>query len=138
MEKKGLPPDAIQMSFERIFCARHGEPLKPSWPSGYAIMMVGLFDEVFRKRDTLAEAVAATGDERPDPQIIEALLDVTPACCRVSSEILLRLYNEADFGVVAKCRGCRRKRMGAHYRFSHQAPGHICFECVVHNMEPMH
>ena len=132
-----IPPDAINLSFERVFCSRHGEPLRSAWPAGYPIVLAKLFDDVFRQRETLAEARKASGEDKPDPKLIESLLDVTPLCCRVSDRRMVEIYKYAGFGVKAKCSNCRRKRLGAPYKTTISSRTHVCFDCVIYSMEPV-
>ncbi len=131
-----LPQDTIDLTFERVHCSRHGEPLRSQWPTGYAVMMIKLFEAVFRDQATLADN-KRDEDDRTDPEKMHDLLDDTPMCCRVSDAKLLEIYTDAGFGVVAKCKVCRRKRIGSSYTTSIKTFTHLCFECVTHRMKPL-
>lgn len=126
--------DGIAITHERLLCARHSEPYRAQWPSGLAITMVTLMDYIFKRDDVAAEARELSGcgsDGKPEPKVIEKVLDRIPACCRVHRKQLREVYVKAKIGAVKRCEGCRRKRLGTSYISQEREFGHLCFDCVL-------
>lgn len=125
----------LEMTFDRVFCSRHGEPLRAAWPAGYGMAVLEMFrilneDEAFQKE---------CGGE---VQNIGEALDKKPMCCRLSQKQMLRVYllaaeKSEDFGKEGTCSGCGGRKMGTPYRTSTEDHQHICFECVVSKMTPL-
>ena len=125
----------VNLTFERMLCARHGEPFRAQWPKGYPIFMVHAFQAVASKPEV---AAAVEGDITG----LERLLDEKPACERLTRDELLALYGDAGIGKVAECVNCKRAALGTPYSTSGPAgrvtaAQHICFECVLDWMRPL-
>lgn len=130
---------AIEMTVRRVSCPRHGEPFRDQWPKGWALFSVQLMQWVLDDPRTLKEArdLAGVGaEEKVEPKWIEAVLDVRPACCRIGNTRLMRAYEESQVGHRARCRVCKRKRLGTPYQTIRQRVEHVCFDCVLYRMEP--
>ena len=126
--------DGIAVTHGRLLCPRHGEPYRAQWPKGFAITAVMLMDHIFKRDDVAAEARELSGcgsDGKPEPKVIEQVLDSVPACCRVHSKQLRAIYVEAKIGTRARCEGCRRKRLGTSYLLQEREFEHLCFDCVL-------
>ncbi len=126
--------DGIAVTHERLLCARHGEPYRSQWPKGLAITMVMLMDYIFKRDDVVAECreISDCGpDDKPEPKVIEKVLDRIPACCRVHRKQLREVYVKAKIGAVKRCEGCRRKRLGTSYLSQECEFAHLCFDCVL-------
>jgi len=129
----------IHLSFDRVLCPVHGEPLRAQWPNGYATLLVKLFERV-AMREPFADEQAAyrrertDGERLTDAEVIEALLDRKPLCCRVSAEEMLKAYEEAHkggkFARKRVCSVCGGRRLGTPYRTQQGDFAHICFTCV--------
>lgn len=113
-----------------LMCSRHREPFFQQWPKGYAQVVKLALDEVVAKDKALFDA--ATRDGVLDTELVTALLQAKPACCRVSPELLIKTYEAAEIGTRARCSLCKRKRLGTPYRTQQGDLPHLCFECVVH------
>ncbi|KKN72199.1 hypothetical protein LCGC14_0413360 [marine sediment metagenome] len=135
-----LPPfdpekfDGIAVTHERLLCARHGEPYRAQWPKGFAITVVALMDYIFKRDDVAAEARELAGcgpGDKPEPKVVEQVLDRIPACCRVHTKQLREVYVKAKIGTRARCEDCRRKRFGTSYLSQEREFAHLCFDCVL-------
>lgn len=125
----------IDMSFERAFCARHGEPFRSSWPAGYPVALLALFSKLTKDVDFQKECEGNLGN-------LTELLDKRPMCCRLPTKVVKWAYLEAadaspDFGIVAKCDACGTEKLGTPYRTQISAAAHICFDCVLYRMQPI-
>ena len=122
------------LTFERMFCPRHGESLRANWPSGYPMLILKLLDILLKSEKFQKETEGDTTN-------IEKALDKHPACCRVSDGQMLKLYEEVGketgFAVIAKCVNCKTKRLGTPYKTRHRSANHLCFHCVIYNMQPL-
>lgn len=130
-----LTGNEINMSFERVFCARHGEPFMAQWPKGFPIAMVKLFQLITAIEDFWNQKVEGESDKA----YVERVLDVQPACCRVTDEEMLKLYYDSRIGKRKKCKNCGNKATGTEYQLSFgmetRTHSHICFNCVIYWMK---
>jgi hypothetical protein len=132
-----LPPNAISLEFERIWCARHGEPFRARWPFGAVTAATLLSQHLLHDDDFMSEARGRSDDQAGMPRAIESLLDDEAACCRVPRMVLMHAYVEAKIGNRAQCRACRSKGLGTRYKTVRRNFRHVCFECVLDRMTPM-
>ena len=134
-------PPVIELSFDRMFCAIHGEPFREQWPRDAVIFQLRAIEFLLHDEPTRTEAAQLAGlatGTPPDPKMIEAVLDKRPACCRLGGERLLEVYEfqHANKGIGAKgfCPNCGRFALGAPYRNNTpsgvQRLPHVCFRCV--------
>lgn len=130
-ESPPVPPEHT-FGFEHCFCSRHGEPFRAEYPKGYIVTSVQLFHDVLQLDATDADAKKESGGETYGPEDLKKILARKPACCRVSQRRLLELYAESGIGVLARCRVCRRKAVGAPYTTQQRGYDHVCFDCVVY------
>lgn len=122
-EATGRPDGKLfELSPGRVICARHGEPFRAGWPTGYPAFALTLLQPLL--------ATAANLDE------LGRHLDQQAACCRAPRSALLAAYLDCGVGVLARCQHCRKREPGTPYSVS--APGggvqhiaHLCFHCVV-------
>lgn len=127
---------------ERVACSRHCEPFRAKWPKGFILFSLALIDDIWQNERVIRDAKRIQGhDGLVDPKIIEGVLDIKPACCRVTKEQLLRAYALSELGRVGRCESCKKKRRGTRFNsrvgdkiFKHR---HICFHCVVHYEAPL-
>jgi len=134
--------DTIAISIERIACPRHGEPFRANWPKGWAMFSLPLVQEILESEEVHEEIAKLEGhegdpDHKLNPRTVEQVLDIRPACCRVSPERLLKAYHESNVGTIKRCKVCGKKRSGTSYKTSLAELSHVCFECVIHQMAPL-
>lgn len=133
----------------RLICARHGEPFRDTWPTGYPTYATIIFDAINHLPEFAAvvgQCVTA-GHAVGIPQAVGKLLDEAPACCRLPRETLLEVYEQVQKNAgpwwVAACSLCGRRGLGGPYRrvcphpaaAGGQAPRtgswpHVCLRCV--------
>ena len=120
----------VNMTHERMFCARHGEPFRAQYPKGFATGILPAFQRYVETR--------YDGDIAD----MDAHLDEKPLCCRLSTPDLLQMYVDADIGRKKRCKICgRREVLGTAYQVMQpdrtiaKIP-HVCFSCVLTRMEP--
>jgi hypothetical protein len=134
--------DGVVMTHERMFCPLHGEPFRAQYPKGVPIFMVKAFQIATGLESIWDEARRLSNTpegESPHVKALELVLDVRPACCRVSRRQLFDLYVEAQIGSLRRCRACNRKKLGTPYQTRARAFDHLCFECVCSASEtPQH
>lgn len=132
------PTEVVDMTHARVICGQHGEPFRTEWPRGYLIFSTLIMKALLNRDDFLEEARKVTGTPAGEDipvKAIEKVLDVRPACCRVSKPMLVRLLEESrDDWPQKRCNNCRRKRPGAPYSTQTQKFEHMCFDCVVSAM----
>jgi hypothetical protein len=119
--------EPVNMTTERVFCARHGEPYRAAWPKGYPTFVILLVKAIIDTPGALGTSGAPSRAE------IEVALDEQPACCRVSTATLERVYEESKVGVLKRCNCCRLRRLGTPYKTAAAVFRHLCFHCVIHN-----
>lgn len=129
----------VDVPFRSVVCELHGEPLRAQWPLGYVIMAVELVDRCLKSPELAEEAKRATKKETPSPEEAVALLAKKAACCRVSREVLLELYEKAKIGEFKRCVHCKKKGLGTPFRVRGPAGDvdlpHVCFRCIVYRTQ---
>jgi len=133
---KGRPtddgPSQIELSHDRVACARHNEPFRDDWPNGYGVFATELATEVLNDEEFI-EAVDGEVEQ------IEAALDEKPLCERVSKTTLIYIYTKTEIGSLDRCAMCREVRLGTPYTMrispsdTRRVP-HLCFTCIVYNL----
>lgn len=131
----------IELTHKRAVCARHGEPFRERWPTGFPIMLIRLFENLFGTKASgpgidlmwveARKILSLPADADPGIPGMHALFDAKPMCCRVPPGVLEKLYEECGVGVRGRCVVCRRKRLGTVYRTMQGKLDHLCFNCVV-------
>lgn len=117
----------VELTHTRMACQVHAEVFRADWPKGFIVFGVKCFENVMRRSDVQAE-VHKLGDGIP---AIEAMLDIMPACCRVSRGRLVEFYEASGVGVLGRCEAChRRKQLGTAYKTTAREYKHLCFTCV--------
>lgn len=123
-------PVEVELTFDRIVCNKHGEPFRSGWPSGFPTFSIAIFDDL----STDPEFVELVGGST---KLIHAALDRSPICERVGKYQLMGAYAKSDVGVEGTCANCDRVAEGTPYHTTVQYFDHLCFECIVYNLEPM-
>lgn len=133
----------LEMTFERLFCSRHGEPFRADWPKGYAAAFVAMMEMMFKDEGVLKAAAAKGVDEDGNAKVelLPAVLDELPLCCRLGNRKLLQVYLQAHktagLGAKTRCEVCGRLRQpGTKYTTASESVGHVCFACVLTRMKP--
>lgn len=135
-EKKTIDPatfEGVELNFKRVLCPVHGYPFMPAWPKGYAIFMVRAFQETTALEGAWADASRLAGlpDGADVPvKALEIVLDLKPACCRISQTKLVELYTECKIGTMARCSTCSKRALGTPVTASNVAYAHCCFTCI--------
>jgi hypothetical protein len=89
----------IQLTFNRVACAVHLEPLRAKWPEGYAKFCVDALGLVMAD-DLFCASV------RGEIDCVNDALDEVPLCCRLSAEQLLELMGQCAPLHTARCCNC--------------------------------
>lgn len=133
----------LKITFERLFCARHGEPFRYEWPKGFPTAMMMLVQAVMELEETQKDGreIAGVPDGVDlDILILEKVLDKKPACCRLPPKQMLQIYldihKQAGLGKVSRCQVCKLQKLGTPYRTRHESKKHVCFSCVLFAMKP--
>lgn len=73
---------------QNIFCARHLEPLRADWPSGYAGLMMVLFQHAVRDEEILRACgwSPETGGQADITRLSAAIREFGPICCRIPED----------------------------------------------------
>lgn len=133
----GNPDDEqtqVELSFNRVVCARHGEPFRDTWPSFFPAFAMALFEEL-AKLPIFEEVIGKRS------QLVAEALDHSPICERVDGYTLLGAYIKSGLGHPDTCGGCGLFGQGTPY-MTQNADGqlfrypHLCFDCVVFNLSP--
>lgn len=124
--------DGVVMSFDRALCGVHGEAFRPAWPKGFGVFMVCIFQELTAIPAVWEEAKKLSGQDKPDVKVLERVMDVKPACCRVSKETLIRVLEHCGVGDPGRCAICRRRALGTPIRAANASWPHVCFTCIAH------
>ena len=131
----------VNMTHERSVCARHGEVFRSEWPKGFAVFMLIIINEAMRNDDVMKRAQEISGEDYPNPTVVEKVFDERPACCWLPGDKVLEAYLEshkkAGLGKIDRCEACKEVRPGVPYKTIDTKYGHICFHCIIHNMEPL-
>ena len=132
---EGTNKKPIELSHERIFCPRHGEPFRERWPKGAPIVMLELFQAVLESKEARQKRFEGKiKDNDALAAMVGELLDEEPACCRVSLAELKAAYVASDIGIVMQCVVCVQAALGTPYATSTQKFAHVCFDCILHRM----
>jgi hypothetical protein len=130
--------DAAQPQFDlkptRVWCPKHGEPLRAQWPKGHLPATIKLFQQVCAEGSMWVEAAANAGIQQGQEvpvAAVEEVLDVRPLCCRVDRDFLLTLYLDMGIGVLKVCQLCFKSHMGTSICARERHFAHVCFECVL-------
>lgn len=137
MSEQELPKLAFD-PFKHLACARHAEPFRAEYPSGFVVFTMGLMKEAFANEEV--QRLARSMDDGWEERLLAALAD-KPACEWTEPDVLKRLYRTArsdwSFGV---CENCRLAKKGAPFETRwagiQQKKSHVCFDCVVDFMVP--
>ena len=129
------PKTTVELTHERTFCSRHGEPLRGQWPKGLGLFVVRLFQECAKSEEWI-ESMGQHGD---DPVKAAVIFDTIPMCCRVPKVVLEKIYLEIDIGKMGICVVCHNHRMGVPCRQALNKAmtkikenQHFCFRCIVY------
>lgn len=121
-------------AFKRTFCVRHGEPFQNE-SADFKIVLPEMISAVLNLKETAAEGRTISPESPLAPEVLGALLDKRPACCRLPQQELLRIYQLV--GREAVCDHCGKLRLGTPYRMHYERKDHLCFHCVVYSMKPL-
>lgn len=122
------PDRPLDLTTERLFCARHLGPLRADWPRGYT--------------EAAAEVSTAALEDLGDMPIdeIESLFDHRPACERIARTRLIQAYLLSGLGSKRRCDLCRETSAGTPYTVMTPSGlrtfDHLCFSCVVYRLTP--
>jgi hypothetical protein len=134
-EDDGQPPVQVELTFDRIVCARHGEPFRADWPTGFPTFSLALFEEL-TKDQQFADVVGK------HTNLIHEALDHQPMCERLPKLTLYGAYLKSGLGTEDLCEGCGKRGLGTEYR-TKTGPStthtyrHLCFNCVVYQLRVM-
>jgi len=123
----------VVITHGRVMCGVHSSPFQHEWPRGYAVYAIELIRESFADKRIVAEAQRLAGlasDAKIDPKMIEPVLDIRPACCRLARPVLIKVYEKCGVGVIARCNVCKRKRKGTPIAAENVTYSHCCFACI--------
>lgn len=130
-------PDLQFDPFTHLVCARHAEPFRRGYPSGFVTFTMALMKLSFESEEV--QRAARAGEDGWEARLM-AVLKEKPACEWVEPDELKRLYRTArkwPFGVCVNCRlagkGCTYTTQVAGITKRHS---HVCFDCVVDLMVP--
>lgn len=121
----------VDLTYDRVLCAQHGEPLRQSWPDGFLALAETLFESL-----TGTDGFDLIGG---NTRLIHESLDRSPICERIDKLTLLRAYQAAGFGIIDTCSLCGDSAMGTSYltqvspTTTNRYP-HLCFRCVVYGL----
>jgi hypothetical protein len=129
----------ILLSHESTFCSMHGEPFRAEWPKGSIVFQIEAMHILLMRVDLVQEVEALGGTFEHG---VEAVLKKIPACCRLTDDELLALYEKSGVGRIRRCFGCNATAKGTPYRIvdpdvdaaKHVELEHLCFGCVVTNL----
>jgi hypothetical protein len=133
-EKHLRMQNALSLTFERLLCAKHGEPFRPEWPRGYAHYAARYLGHIPIEQ-VKTEITAAGLYGKPIPDQMGFLLDRKPLCCRLGNDKMLEIYDVLELGRLAFCPVCHQNRRGGEVKI-HNFWGrpkkypHICFGCL--------
>jgi hypothetical protein len=123
------PPSQVNLDPQHVFCRRHGEPLRATWPAGYLPFALKLFEAFVQDERTFGYARGDTD------RLNAAIAEMGPLCCFVSEEALREAYEASGIAKVGQCARCREWKRGAAYSAfvndELQHFKHVCFDCVV-------
>ena len=124
----------LNLPVERVLCAQHGMPFRPTWPAGYPIYIHAAVQGLMQCDQWLTTIEGDTAS-------IEAALDKWPACCVLAAtdpDLLVQVYeqvhaaNPAGLWSVDLCGLCNRRRLGFVWHTGRRAV-HTCLRCVAIN-----
>lgn len=124
----------IDLNFDRVVCARHGEPFRKQWPAGFSEFATSLLE------DWVHDSTLDGTEE--DARALMTQLDERPLCERVGKAALHFAYLSTEIGVLATCAICGTDKYGTLYT-ARKPDGalrrypHICFECVASKLALM-
>lgn len=125
--------DGIVVTHERVACDLHGAPFRDRWPTGWPTFAITAIKVMLDSAEVMEEARRLGGiapEVRIDPKIIERVLDVRPACCRMLRYRLIELYEACGVGVRKRCKVCGRKALGTPITAVNASWTHMCFSCI--------
>jgi hypothetical protein len=141
-----LPEDVVQITPKRVLCPCHGEHLRAQWPSGFAIVAMGVVQAALAN-GALVRAIDLTWDGQDgtaafSPQKLNALSERKPLCYFVDDDTLRRVFREAGILKVLRCDHCGVPRDAGPYTMLYPDGSVrevvLCLECMLHAGRRLH
>jgi len=144
-DKPPFGPEVLNLTFNRLLCARHGETFKYKWPLGYPSWMLFSFQK-YEGDGNLIEICKDAKNIEERNRAIEAHLDEKPVCCRLTAEEVYTIWLEIHKHETsspwkrAPCKGCKKFMVGGPYEtvsktHGHQRHKHLCLRCILFRMQ---
>lgn len=125
---------AFVLTHQRVMCPLHALPFRDEWPRGVVIFTVAIVKYV-TAIDGIWDEARELANAGPDAELgikaLEPVLDRRAACCRVTPNELVAVYEETKIGVKRHCKFCGIKRMGTPVQATNLGRvRHACFVCM--------
>ena len=129
----------LNLEFNRVLCARHGEPFRERWPSGYVGWCVMGFEALLLLEDFFSET------EGKQENICQSL-DKKPMCCRLGNErvreVMQKIQEEFHVWREQRCGYCGNVAVGSqilttNYWGRTKDCGFVCFDCYFNRFLPV-
>lgn len=140
-EAQGLP---IEVTPQRVACPGHGEHFRASWPTGFLIFGVKMFQaatESPKLWDACRAAAHLSAVESIPPETINLVTERLPLCYFVPRETIISLLRDAGILRIARCDVCGRSDFAGPYSVSYAgrvAERVLCIGCACDTGERIH